>query len=553
MLNRAEFNQLKSQMLSHLARTMYLFYLRPNAPQGAVSVDPVALTSDLVSHSAIMPCNPTLELIEGALLELEQEHLIARVMPNIPWQGALIIFPLFAQELLEVPHAPFRMYAQWQPGPSFRNAALMAGLLDYSYQEPELMSFINFWLERAALHNQYGWERLFIQRLLKLRSANTLVQASERRKRRLKSTSELGPNTIKSSHAQDAVLPATVTKRGVNNETCVRSNHYGTTMQAEQIPTLRGMLSGTPQYEAVAAGYTDEVSKELMAASGTLGYQTFSAAPSSSTGELLPRFDGSTPAPSPAVSAPNAPLSSTVETSTAKDSLAPAGGFDFDYLKELDAAFATTSNSDLLASQATAPQAETAATQGTHAETTATQGAQTETAVHHSSAPQAIATPQAMVFAQPLTATQSLTSAPPVPAIQPMAAPQPEAKSATDVQVESVHPQTETARPTVLTAPTYADQVSSTAQATIPKQSEAQPQALAPRSKEAVSHSKEAVPRSKEAAPHSKAAAPRATTKLETAPQAAPKPKAATQRGKQAAGGYQRMDFSKLGIEAEIS
>ena len=338
MLNRAEFNQLKSQMLSHLARTMYLFYLRPSAPQGAVNVDPVALTSDLVSHSAIMPCNPTLTMIEGALLELEQEHLIARVMPNIPWQGALVIFPLYAQELMEVPHAPFRMYAQWQPGPSFRNAALMAGLVDYSYQEPELMSFINFWLERGALHNQYGWERLFIQRLLKLRSANTLVQIAERRKRRLKSSSELGPNTIKSSHARDAVLPASVTKRGVNNESRVRSNHYGTTQQAEQLPTLRGMLSGTPQYEAVAAGYTDEVSKERMAADGTLGYQTFSAAPSSSTGELLPRFEGST-APATLAATQLAPQPST-ETAPAapKDNLAPAGGFDLEYLKELDAA-----------------------------------------------------------------------------------------------------------------------------------------------------------------------------------------------------------------------
>lgn len=367
MLNRAEFNQLKSQMLSHLARTMYLFYLRPSAPQGAVNVDPVALTSDLVSHSAIMPCNPTLTMIEGALLELEQEHLIARVMPNIPWQGALVIFPLYAQELMEVPHAPFRMYAQWQPGPSFRNAALMAGLVDYSYQEPELMSFINFWLERGALHNQYGWERLFIQRLLKLRSANTLVQIAERRKRRLKSSSELGPNTIKSSHARDAVLPATVTKRGVNNESRVRSNHYGTTQQAEQLPTLRGMLSGTPQYEAVAAGYTDEVSKERMAADGTLGYQTFSAAPSSSTGELLPRFEGST-APATLAATQLAPQPST-ETAPAapKDNLAPAGGFDLEYLKELDAAFATTSNSDLLAQTA----AETAAAAPTQSLTAA--------------------------------------------------------------------------------------------------------------------------------------------------------------------------------------
>ena len=481
MLNRAEFNQLKSQMLSHLARTMYLFYLRPSAPQGAVNVDPVALTSDLVSHSAIMPCNPTLTMIEGALLELEQEHLIARVMPNIPWQGALVIFPLYAQELMEVPHAPFRMYAQWQPGPSFRNAALMAGLVDYSYQEPELMSFINFWLERGALHNQYGWERLFIQRLLKLRSANTLVQIAERRKRRLKSSSELGPNTIKSSHARDVVLPATVTKRGVNNESRVRSNHYGTTQQAEQLPTLRGMLSGTPQYEAVAAGYTDEVSKERMAADGTLGYQTFSAAPSSSTGELLPRFEGST-APATLAATQLAPQPST-ETAPAapKDNLAPAGGFDLEYLKELDAAFATTSNSDLLA--------QTAATAPT----------------------------QPLTAAQPVAAEQQLTAA------------QSEVLSATN----SVKPQTES---TAQTAPQT--------NAATPAQSPA-PAPSATVSQEQMTQSGQAAA----AQAGGQAIAAHAGSKRGSAAA----PKAATKRGKQAAGGYQRMDFSKLGIEAEIS
>ena len=502
MLNRAEFNQLKSQMLSHLARTMYLFYLRPSAPQGAVNVDPVALTSDLVSHSAIMPCNPTLTMIEGALLELEQEHLIARVMPNIPWQGALVIFPLYAQELMEVPHAPFRMYAQWQPGPSFRNAALMAGLVDYSYQEPELMSFINFWLERGALHNQYGWERLFIQRLLKLRSANTLIQIAERRKRRLKSTAELGPNTIKSSHAQDAVLPATVTKRGVNNESRVRSNHYGTTQQTEQIPTLRGMLSGTPQYEAVAAGYTDEVSKERMAADGTLGYQTFSAAPSSSTGELLPRFEGSTAPATLAAATQLAPQPST-ETAPAapKDNLAPAGGFDLEYLKELDAAFATTSNSDLLA--------QTAATAPT----------------------------QPLTAAQPVAAEQQLTAA------------QSEVLSATN----SVKPQTES---TAQTAPqtNAATPAQSPAPATSQEQTTQSSQAAAAQAgvlaiAAQAGSQRGSAATSQTGSQRGSAAAAQAGSKHGFAAA----PKTATKRGKQAAGGYQRMDFSKLGIEAEIS
>lgn len=374
MLNRAEFNQLKSPVLSHLARTMYIFYLRPQAPQGSMQVDPMALTSDLVSHSLVLPSAPTLNEIEGTLSELEQEHLIARVMPNIPWQGALIIFPLYAQTLMEVPHAPFRMYAQWQPGPSLRNAALLAGLVDFSYQESELASFINFWLERAALHNQYGWERLFIQRLLKLRTAETFARGNQRPHLRSNQAS-VGPhvNSIKSSQAQNAVLPATVTRRDINHHTKVRSNHATTTQASTQIPTLRGMLGTEPQYELMAAGYTDEVSKERQRSSagaggglGAGGYETYHAA--SNDAQLLPRFSGilpqgatpsastNTPQSTPSIaciasiaSAANAePIAPKPAASPTITAPAASGGFDLDYLKELDAAFGTSLNRELM-------------------------------------------------------------------------------------------------------------------------------------------------------------------------------------------------------------
>ena len=349
MLNRAEFNQLKSPVLSHLARTMYIFYLRPQAPQGSMQVDPMALTSDLVSHSLVLPSAPTLNEIEGTLSELEQEHLIARVMPNIPWQGALIIFPLYAQTLMEVPHAPFRMYAQWQPGPSLRNAALLAGLVDFSYQESELASFINFWLERAALHNQYGWERLFIQRLLKLRTAETFARGNQRPHLRSQQAS-VGPhvNSIKSSQAQNAVLPATVTRRDINHHTKVRSNHATTTQASTQIPTLRSMLGTEPQYELMAAGYTDEVSKERQRSSagaggglGAGGYETYHAA--SNDAQLLPRFTGILPQGATPSASTNTPQSTPTITAPAA-----SGGFDLDYLKELDAAFGTSLNRELM-------------------------------------------------------------------------------------------------------------------------------------------------------------------------------------------------------------
>ena len=301
------------------------------------------------------------------------------------------------------------------------------------------------------------------------------------------------------------MLPATVTKRGVNNESRVRSNHYGTTQQAEQLPTLRGMLNGTPQYEAVAAGYTDEVSKERMAADGTLGYQTFSAAPASSTGELLPRFEGST-APATLTAATQLASQPSTEAAPAapKDSLAPAGGFDLEYLKELDAAFATTSNSDLLAQTAM------------------------ETAV---TAP-----------------TQPLTTAQPVTAEQPLTAAQPEVLSAPN----SVKPQT--AGTTQTATPTYqATPAQSPDPATSQEQATQSGQAAAQAGGQAIS--------ANAGSKRGSAAAAQAESKRGSAAAAqagskrgfAAVPKAAAKRGKQAAGGYQRIDFSKLGIEAEIS
>ncbi|MDT3663159.1 MAG: hypothetical protein ROM54_06545, partial [Anaerobiospirillum sp.] len=46
---------------------------------------------------------------------------------------------------------------------------------------------------------------------------------------------------------------------------------------------------------------------------------------------------------------------------------------------------------------------------------------------------------------------------------------------------------------------------------------------------------------------------PKATQRAQTKRAPAPAPKTTAKRGKQAAGGYQRMDFGKLGIEADLS
>lgn len=174
MLNRAEFAQLQSTLLSHMARTLYIFYIQPIARSGQMIVDPIAMTKQLISISSYAPCNPSLKDVEQALLELEQINLIKRAPGTISWQGAHVILPLFVMETNFVPSRPFQMFPSWQPSASYPTVALQAGLIDYHYQDHELQSFISFWITRTLSRNQQAWERSFVMRLLKVRSAQTV-------------------------------------------------------------------------------------------------------------------------------------------------------------------------------------------------------------------------------------------------------------------------------------------------------------------------------------------------------------------------------------------
>lgn len=84
------------------------------------------------------------------------------------WQGATISLPLFNHQMVVEPRKPFRMYAEWQPGPTLADAAHNAGLINYSYEPQVLQEFVSYWLNRGDERTQYAWERTFVKRLLKL-------------------------------------------------------------------------------------------------------------------------------------------------------------------------------------------------------------------------------------------------------------------------------------------------------------------------------------------------------------------------------------------------
>ena len=68
-LNQAEIQQLQSNQLSHMARSLYILYLQPLARKQEIIIDLAALSPILTSYSSIAPCYPDLRLIEGTLDE----------------------------------------------------------------------------------------------------------------------------------------------------------------------------------------------------------------------------------------------------------------------------------------------------------------------------------------------------------------------------------------------------------------------------------------------------------------------------------------------------
>ena len=213
MLNRAEFIQLQSTVLSHLARTMYVFYIKPQARQGNTLIDPVALASQLVSTSTSAPCSPSLEDIEAALNELEMLSLIEREQEDAVWQNASVTLPFFLEETKIVPGMPFTMFLAWEPSASLREVALNMGLADFSYQESELRDFISFWINNRMRRSQHGWETAFIRRLMKNRASDatrtyaasvTRAQTGSSRSRMQKRLDSFSTDPLQRAHFPDA-------------------------------------------------------------------------------------------------------------------------------------------------------------------------------------------------------------------------------------------------------------------------------------------------------------------------------------------------------------
>ncbi len=261
-LNQAEFTQLLEPQLSHMARTLYVFYLQPEARKQLVIIDLATLTSKLNSYSETMPCTAGLREVTAALNELERFGLIAKDIPpsNNPscdWNFVPLKFPLLEAELKQVPSRPFIMTPTWEPSAHLRNEALLVGLSDCTYTTQELRSFINYWCTTPRTSTQNGWEKLFVQHLLRKRvaaaggtrrySSGTYKQQVELPTRQLGSsqTSSLGYTPLAQQQQQQKYQPQQQRHSlGANNTT----NNASTGTSADHAP--HHGLSYSPQGNA---------------------------------------------------------------------------------------------------------------------------------------------------------------------------------------------------------------------------------------------------------------------------------------------------------------
>lgn len=169
-MNSVEKLKLSDYRISHLSKSLYVFYLTDLVQKGINVIDLASAASYLFSSSQSFPTNANLETAVLCLDELEKFSLIKKVKQTDNWQGCIFTLPLYSVQVEgNVPSRAFTLDDKWTPSENFKNSALLCGLEDYSYTQTELKSFISYWNNRQEFRNQSGWERTFATRLLRQR------------------------------------------------------------------------------------------------------------------------------------------------------------------------------------------------------------------------------------------------------------------------------------------------------------------------------------------------------------------------------------------------
>lgn len=204
-MNALEIQYLNKSNLSHIARSLYLLYLRPRSEQNQCLTDLSSIASYLSSDSTYFPTTPNFEVACLVLNELEHAGLIKKEKEDAPWQGNTFILPLFIKEVEELPSKPFYMTNSWRPTASFHEACVLCGLAESSFTEAELKAFTSYWSSKHESRNQVAWERAFAQRLLKQKVASVKKVALVKNST-IDNSSAVSNNKVSAKNTANAVM-----------------------------------------------------------------------------------------------------------------------------------------------------------------------------------------------------------------------------------------------------------------------------------------------------------------------------------------------------------
>lgn len=199
-MNALEIQYLNKSSLSHIARSLYILYLRPRAEQNQCITDLSSVAAYLSSDSNYFPTTPNLEVAYLVLDELEQAGLVKKENDNSPWQGNTFSLPLFIKEVEELPSKPFSMTSSWRPTATFHEACVLCGLAESTFTEAELKAFTSYWSSKHESRNQVAWERAFAQRLLKQKIAT--VKKESQVKNSALDNADMSVNTVDQNSLQ---------------------------------------------------------------------------------------------------------------------------------------------------------------------------------------------------------------------------------------------------------------------------------------------------------------------------------------------------------------
>jgi DNA replication protein DnaT len=167
-MNSVEENHLKKRTLSHMARSLYVLFLRDLGVRQINTIDLVAITDYLYTASYDFPTKPNYQIAELCLNELEKEGLIKRNGEDY-WHGATFNLPYLDRDINIPPTKPFIMHKGWEPVSAFKEVALQCGLEDATFETQQLKDFVSYWMSKPESRSQLGWERAFARRLLTLK------------------------------------------------------------------------------------------------------------------------------------------------------------------------------------------------------------------------------------------------------------------------------------------------------------------------------------------------------------------------------------------------